>query len=87
MSEELLNEILRKAASLSSEQRRRLISALADDVSATRRKESRTGARWVDLAGVLPYPVCGEDAQEYVSRARRNADNRRIPESGRLSEE
>lgn len=30
--------------------------------------------RWSELRGVLPHPALGEDAQDWVSRTRREAD-------------
>ncbi|MBE9008282.1 hypothetical protein IQ259_25265 [Fortiea sp. LEGE XX443] len=30
--------------------------------------------KWSDLKGMAPYPLLGEDAQEWVSRTRREGD-------------
>ncbi len=35
-----------------------------------------TGRRWMDVAGVAPYPLTGEDAQDWVSRTRQESDER-----------
>lgn len=32
---------------------------------------------WDSVEGLAPYPMMGEDAQEWVSRTRREADERR----------
>src|SRR4051812_34700127 len=40
-------------------------------VPATPRK------RWLDLLGKAPYPLTGEDAQDWISRSRREADESR----------
>lgn len=31
--------------------------------------------RWMDVAGVAPYPLTGEDAQDWVSRTRQEDDD------------
>ncbi|MBF2017869.1 MAG: hypothetical protein IGS23_22265 [Rivularia sp. T60_A2020_040] len=36
-----------------------------------------TKAKWSDLKGMAPYPLCGEDAQEWVSRTRREGNEHR----------
>ena len=33
--------------------------------------------QWRELRGALPCPACGEDAQQWVSRSRREADENR----------
>jgi hypothetical protein len=33
--------------------------------------------KWSDLKGIAPYPLLGEDAQEWVSRTRREGDEHR----------
>ncbi|MBW4433196.1 MAG: hypothetical protein KME28_16090 [Pelatocladus maniniholoensis HA4357-MV3] len=33
--------------------------------------------KWSDLKGMAPYPLLGEDAQEWVSRTRRFSDEHR----------
>ena len=33
--------------------------------------------KWADLAGMLPYPALGEDAQAWVTRTRREGDEHR----------
>ncbi|RUR78789.1 hypothetical protein ACF3DV_04730 [Chlorogloeopsis fritschii PCC 9212] len=33
--------------------------------------------KWSDLKGMAPYPLLSEDAQEWVSRTRREADEHR----------
>jgi hypothetical protein len=32
------------------------------------------GRKWMDVAGVAPYPLTGEDAQDWVSRTRQEGD-------------
>ncbi|MDZ7960458.1 MAG: hypothetical protein RMY34_21685 [Aulosira sp. DedQUE10] len=33
--------------------------------------------KWSDLKGMAPYPLLGEDAQEWISRTRRFSDEHR----------
>src|SRR5437762_526614 len=37
----------------------------------------RPSRRWSEIAGSMPYGLYGEDAQEWVSRTRREADDHR----------
>lgn len=34
-------------------------------------------SKWSDLKGMAPYPLLGEDAQEWVSRTRQQGDEHR----------
>ena len=38
---------------------------------------SLNGFDWNELRGIMPYPICGEDAQAWVSRTRREGDEHR----------
>jgi len=62
-------QVVRQAEQLTQQQQLELIEHLA----ARLRAEQEAGGkrpRWEDLAGTAPYPLCGEDAQEYISRMR-----------------
>ena len=70
------DRVLREAAKLSRKERLLLIEHLvarlrAEDTGAA------TKPRWEDFAGGAPSPLCGEDAQEWVSRTRRESDEGR----------
>jgi hypothetical protein len=70
-------EILREAEQLSREEQWRLV----EDMLVRLRVQESAGAtrpRWADYAGRAPYPMCGEDAQAWVSRTRAEAD-REVP--------
>jgi hypothetical protein len=48
----------------------------------TQQLQSRTTTptpklNWLDIAGIAPYPLLGEDAQEWVSRTRQEAQDHR----------
>lgn len=70
-----LDELVESAERLSPDERRVLIERL----EAGLRKEQgapEERPRWEDLAGTAPYPLCGEDAQAWVSRTRAESDER-----------
>jgi hypothetical protein len=61
---------------LSAEERREMIDLIAhEEGEKLRRRHS-----WKDAIGIAPYPLCGEDAQEWVSRTRRESDEHREPQ-------
>ena len=69
MSVQDVDRVLRDAETLTPEQQLQLIERLA----ARLRARHQTGGkrpRLEDLAGTAPYPLCGEDAQEYISKMR-----------------
>ncbi|MEN3001543.1 MAG: hypothetical protein ABDI19_06835 [Armatimonadota bacterium] len=60
------------------EERIRLIERISRELAIELKAGSKPSERdWRELAGRLPYPAIGEDAQEWVSRTRREADERR----------
>jgi hypothetical protein len=72
-------QILREAEALPREERQRLIEELAAHLR-TEEAPTEPRLRWEDFAGTAPYPMCGEDAQAWVSRTRQESDDgRRIP--------
>ncbi len=72
----LLQDLLQQAEQLSYEERLELIRGVAQGL-----KKSDVGVRakprWSDLKGMAPYPMMGEDAQEWVTRTRREGDEHR----------
>lgn len=69
-----LQNLMRQADSLSPDDQLRLAEYL---VSRARRVKARSSRRWQDLGGIAPNLLSGEDAQEWVSRTRRESDERR----------
>jgi hypothetical protein len=71
-----LNQLLKKAGKLKPSERlllaSRLIQGVRNEVSPR-----KSFYKWKDAAGLLSYPAFGEDAQTYISRARREEDTRR----------
>ncbi len=77
MSSQLLQEILAKAEQLSPEEQRQVIDSLARKVENEKTLTDRPQRKWMDIAGRLPYPAYGEDAQTYISKLRQEADRER----------
>lgn len=81
MSSEILRDIIEKVDRLTTEEQLRLIMALAEKARVSTVVESEPRRRWSDLIGMLSYPACGEDAQDYISRSRREDDNKRLTDA------
>jgi hypothetical protein len=73
------DRVLREAERLPPDQQRALIERLTDRLrgSEEHEEEEKERPRWEDFEGTAPYPLCGEDAQGWVSRTRREADEGR----------
>ncbi|MDT9221923.1 MAG: hypothetical protein P5678_26055, partial [Limnospira sp. PMC 1240.20] len=72
----LLQQLLQQVDQLSPEERLELIRQIAQGLKKS--EEVVTAKpRWADLKGMAPYPMMGEDAQDWVSRTRREADEHR----------
>ena len=67
-------DLMRQADSLSPDDQLRLAEYL---VSRARTTKARLPRRWQDLCGIAPNLLGGEDAQEWVSRGRRESDEHR----------
>lgn len=61
--------ILREAEQLPRDEQLRLIERLVVRLR-TRPEPGGKPLRWEDFAGTAPYPMCGEDAQDYINRMR-----------------
>jgi hypothetical protein len=72
----LLKHLLQQVEQFTPEDRLELIRQIAQ-----RLKQSEVVVtakpRWSDLKGMAPYPMMGEDAQEWVSHTRREGDEHR----------
>jgi hypothetical protein len=76
-----LEQVAALAAQLPPQDRRKLAERLLADQSTP----TVTRLRWADLKGLFPYPLCGEDAQAWVSRTRAEADVQRAQATRRKS--
>ena len=76
MESDELQTIIRQVEALSTEEQLLVIFHLSQ--AAWRNyPESRSGRAWSEIQGAAPYPLLGEDAQAWVSRTRREADEHR----------
>jgi hypothetical protein len=76
MSTQTYENILQEAEKLPPGQRLMLIERLIHDMR-TAVSEPIDAPAWEDYAGSAPYPLCGEDAQEWISRGRQESDEAR----------
>jgi hypothetical protein len=76
MASKDLREIIKEVDQLSIEEQMLLITHIAE-TARRNYPESRSGRAWSEIRGAAPYPLLGEDAQEWVSRTRREADEQR----------
>jgi len=76
MASKELDEVVRKAEALASDEQLLLIARLAEKLRETY-QVSRPRRKWRDIRGSVPYPLLGEDAQAWVSRTRREGDEHR----------
>jgi hypothetical protein len=65
-----LDELVKKAEMLTSDEQLLLIARLAERLRETY-QVSRPRRKWREIRGSAPYPLLGEDAQVWVSRTRR----------------
>jgi hypothetical protein len=72
MSGDTLENLLRQADNLTPSERLLLAARLIDGVRHKIPATEDRRLKWRDLQGSLPYPALGEDAQEYISRTRRD---------------
>jgi hypothetical protein len=73
MATNTLDELIKQADSLTPDEQLRLIAHLAE-----RAREAYTSSRprrqWREICGAARHPLVGEDAQDWVSRTRRESD-------------
>ncbi|HEX71852.1 MAG TPA: hypothetical protein ENN65_00835 [Candidatus Hydrogenedentes bacterium] len=69
-------DVLQRAEKLPPGQRLLLIEHLLRQMRNTQAGQDAYPV-WEDYAASAPYPLCGEDAQAWVSRTRRESDESR----------
>ena len=79
----LLDTVLKQVEQLTAEERLELIQKVAEGLKS-KPESTSTKPKWADLRGMAPYPLMGEDAQEWVSRTRRESDGHRSKKLGLL---
>lgn len=72
----LLEQLLQQVEQLTPEERLELIRQIAQGLKMSD-IAVKAKPRWSELKGMAPYPMMGEDAQEWVSRTRREGDEHR----------
>ncbi len=78
MNTQPYREVLHEAEKLSAPQCLMLIERLVHHVRMGRTTPENSLA-WEHFGGSAPYPLCGEDAQEWVSLGRNEPDHARVP--------
>ncbi len=71
-----LTELMIRAEKLTPDERVTLMMYLLEGLRRTS-QNTKPRPRWSDIQGSAPYPMVGEDAQEWVTRTRREGDEAR----------
>jgi hypothetical protein len=71
-----LKKILSEIEQLTPEEQLTVMGHLVERVKK-HITQAQPKRKWSDLKGMAPYPLLGEDAQEWVSRTRRKGDEHR----------
>ncbi|MFN6558723.1 MAG: hypothetical protein RMY28_002810 [Nostoc sp. ChiSLP01] len=71
-----LEKVLSEIEQLTPEEQLTLMGHLLERVKK-HITQAQPKRKWRDLKGMAPYPLLGEDAQEWVSRTRREGDEHR----------
>lgn len=69
-----LRELMRQSNALTNDEKMDLLIYLAQGIKQGYQKKSR---KWSEICGIAPGLMQGEDAQEWVSRTRREATEHR----------
>ncbi|KYC43325.1 hypothetical protein WA1_14680 [Scytonema hofmannii PCC 7110] len=71
-----LEKILSEIEQLTPEEQLTVMGQLVEHVKK-HINQIQPKRKWSDLKGMAPYPLLGEDAQEWVSRTRQEGDEHR----------
>ena len=74
MSMRELDEIVRRAESLTPDEKLQLAAILIERARHVEETDNNE-PRWTDLRGVVAEPALGEEAQEWVTRTRQEGAN------------
>ncbi len=77
MATSALDRLIEEIKNLSPDELRELMVHVHRQLAA-----SQPRRKWAEIAGKAPYPLAGEDAQEWVSRTRREASRKREQQWG-----
>jgi hypothetical protein len=73
----LLEKVLQDIEQLTSEELLDTIAYATEQLKRRTVGNNQVKPKWLDIAGTVPYPLMGEDAQEWVTRTRREAQEHR----------
>lgn len=73
----LLHQVLQEIDQLSLEEQFEVLNYTAEQLKQRTVTSNKRKRKWLDIAGTAPYPLVGEDAQEWVTRTRREAQEHR----------
>ena len=76
MASKELDELVKMAEELTSDEQLALIAHLVNRMRSTYQAPEPC-RRWHEICGSASYPLVGEDAQFWVSRTRRESDEQR----------
>ena len=71
-----LEDIIRQVDELTPEEQQRVVAHLAEN-ARRRYQATKPRRQWDEICGAAPYPLVGEDAQQWVSHSRRESDKKR----------
>lgn len=71
-----LTAVVELATQLPPAEQKQLAESILQHLAATQATLSRRRA-WREIRGSVPYPLCGEDAQDWVTRGRRESEEQR----------
>ena len=71
-----LDEIVKKVESLKADEQLFLVSHIAGKLRVMY-QDPKQRRKWSEICGLVPYPLFGEDAQDWVSRTRHESDEYR----------
>ena len=72
-----VGEIMKQAEMLSASEQLALAVLLIERARRAPAMVTSVRKKWMDVAGIAPYPLTGEDAQDWVSRTRQEGDDTR----------
>jgi hypothetical protein len=73
----LLAQVLREIEQLNPEEQLEVISHATELVKRQTVTHKKPQRKWLDIAGNAPYPLVGEEAQEWVTRTRSESQQHR----------
>lgn len=82
----LLQQILQDIEQLTPEEQIEVLNHTAEHLKRRTATDHSPQRKWLDMAGTMPYPLMGEDAQVWVTRTRQESQEQRDHLLGRERE-